>query len=645
MIGPPAAPPRIAIQETQTRGRLRTWLIPGHGAADLAIGTLIALLTWPVLNTPPSLDLDFSWIVGLHMAAQDGMSFGSDILFTFGPLGFLGYPQPYLGGTSVVALVFVGVVHVAACAGLFRLARQALGGVAAFALVLATAFTFAWVTGWILYGALIFIASATAVLRHPNRGTGLVFATGLGVAAGIALLGKLNIGFLSFAIAGIGVLASARDPRRSVLTYGATTLAAFVALWFVMGQHVGDLAAYARGAVEIAIGYGLSMYQADPQSAWGAGVAALGTAILLCLVWIRSRELPRRDRFVLWLLFGLMVLAAFKGGFTRKGVGMTIYLVTLLSAWPLAIPRSLPRVAMAIPVAGMLAIVLALASVPLATLVDPVGRLHALAHQTRTVLFERQQATTENTAALRSQYALPVEALALLAGHSVDIQPWQASVALAYPEIRWNPQPVFQAYSAYTPYLDSQNGDFLAGAHAPERILWLTRAEVGLSIDGRSVWFDSPTAKIEMICRYLPLASTAEWQVLGRVANRCGRPVSVWTAAGQAGSTIQIPSDLPPGLLTIRVSGMGQDIVTRLITLVYAAPPWYMAVGETEYRIPLGIDGEATVLAATTDIGYTHALALPPPPGSVTIGPHVSAPGNGSPLSLSLEVIPLASQP
>ncbi len=622
-----------------------TWFwIRKHGA-DLALGTLIALVTWPVLNTPPSIGLDASWKVGLHMAAQDGMSFGSDILFTFGPLGFLGDPQPYLGRTSALALVFVGVVHVGACIGLFHLARLALGGLAAFALVMATAFTFLWVTGWILYGALIFIVSATAVLRRSINGTGLVFATVLGVAAGISLLGKLNVGFVSFVIAGIGVLGSAHDPRRSALTFGASTLAVFMALWFVLSQDVGDLAAYARGAVEIAAGFGLSMYQVDPQSNWAAGVAALGTGIFLCLVWIRTRDVPRRDRFVLWLLVGAMVLAAFKGGFTRQGLGMAIYLVILLSVWPAVVPRNLSRVAMAMPVAGILAMVLALTSLPIATLADPVARLQAAVQQMRTVLIERHQATMATASALRSLYALPDEVVALLAGHSADIQPWQASVAYAYPEIRWSPQPVFQAYAAYTPYLDRQNADLLVGVHAPERVLWLTDPDVGLSIDGRSVWFDSPAAKIEMVCRYLPLASTPEWQVLGRVANRCGPPIPVWTAAGEVGAPVQIPSDLPPGILTIRVSGMGQDFLTRLITLAYAAPPWYITVGGATYRIPLGINGEATIIAANTDVGLSDALSLPPPPDTITIGPNAGAPGIGSPLSLVLEVIPIGSEP
>ncbi len=172
-------------------------------------------------------------------------------------------------------------------------------------------------------------------------------------------------------------------------------------------------------------------------------------------------------------------------------------------------------------------------------------------------------------------------------------------------------------------------------------MLWLTSPETGLSIDGRSVWFDSPMAKIEMVCRYLPLSTGPTWQVLGRVANRCGSPIVVGSATGEAGEAVQVPRGLPPGILTVRISGMGKDLLSQLVTLAFRAPPWWLTAGSVTYRVPLGINGEPTILAATTETGYSGALSLPAPPGTVTIGPDPGAPGDRSQLSFLFEVIPL----
>ena len=57
-----------------------------------------------------------------------------------------------------------------------------------------------------------------------------------------------------------------------------------------------------------------------------------------------------------------------------------------------------------------------------------------------------------------------------------------------------------------------------------------------LAIDGRGLWFDAPGAKIGVVCRYLPLAIGSDWQVLGRVPNRCGAPVPVATVQTRAGT-------------------------------------------------------------------------------------------------------------
>ena len=44
------------------------------------------------------------------MAADQGLSFGGEVVFTYGPLGFLSNPQLYFGWESALGLLFVGLV-------------------------------------------------------------------------------------------------------------------------------------------------------------------------------------------------------------------------------------------------------------------------------------------------------------------------------------------------------------------------------------------------------------------------------------------------------------------------------------------------------------------------------------------------------
>lgn len=614
-------------------------------AFDGAIGAAIGLLTWPAASTAASTDIDSSWVVGLHMAAHERLPFGSDIAFTFGPLGFLGFPQPYLGWTSVLALIFVGVVHIATCATLFHLARQAIGRPWAFVLILVVAFSFPWLVGWALYGVLIFVAAAAAVLRRTERRSGPWYAVALGAAVGFAGLGKLNIAAVSVAIAGLAVLATGRNWRLSLVAFVASAASMFLVLWLLVGQAITDLPSYIRAAVEISTGYSESMGMIDPNVHWAVGVAGLAVAILAGMVWQRSADLSWRDRVVLWILFGIIVFASYKAGFTRAGVGIAIFLATLLALWPVVSQRSVSWVAACTPVAGLLAAFLAVLAMSIPSLMNPLGRVKSLREETETVLIGRAEGAAQTAASLRAQFGLPPEALSLLEGQTVDIQPWQAAIAYAYPEMIWRPEPVFQAYSAYTPYLDQLNASFLAGDKAADRMLWLSPSGAALSIDWRNFWFDAPAAKVEMLCRYVPLASTPTWQVLGRVADRCAAPITVATVTTSAGQPVAVPSNLSPGIVTVRVSGVGKDLLSRLVTLAYETPPWYLTEGRNKGRLPPGTASDPLVLGATTDVGYKDALALQAPPDTITVGPDPGAVGYGSPVTLEFQVIPVEPRP
>ena len=166
--------------------------------------------------------------------------------------------------TSAAALAFVAVIHVTACLTFLHLVRQSIGLPVATVLVLMVAFTFPWIAGWRLFGVLVFVAVAAALCRRPARPSGIPLAIGLGVAIGIAALGKLNIAAVAGVIATIGVVATARRPGRSIAAFIASGLLAFGCLWLVSGQHLGAVPAYFRTALDIATGYRKSMGADDP---------------------------------------------------------------------------------------------------------------------------------------------------------------------------------------------------------------------------------------------------------------------------------------------------------------------------------------------------------------------------------------------
>src|SRR4029079_7827443 len=79
----------------------------------IVLAGVVTILAWPIANLPARATLDESWQIALHVAAGLDLRHGVDFIFTYGPLGFLGFPIPYLDGTSALALIFSMAVYVA----------------------------------------------------------------------------------------------------------------------------------------------------------------------------------------------------------------------------------------------------------------------------------------------------------------------------------------------------------------------------------------------------------------------------------------------------------------------------------------------------------------------------------------------------
>src|SRR4051794_27622935 len=70
----------------------------------------LALAAWPVPGMQPRAGLDPSWQIALHMAASDRLTYGRDVVFTYGPLGFLSIPLTVTVPTAVASIAFTIVL-------------------------------------------------------------------------------------------------------------------------------------------------------------------------------------------------------------------------------------------------------------------------------------------------------------------------------------------------------------------------------------------------------------------------------------------------------------------------------------------------------------------------------------------------------
>jgi hypothetical protein len=598
-----------------------------RSAWSLFTAASIVVLTWPFVSRSP-LTLDRSWQLGLHQAVADGLRFGHDIVFSYGPLGFLNNPTPFVGATSALAFLAAFVLHLAVALTVLIAANRLFAMWVAVLLALVLARTVESVPRFEILQLVVFMLGVEMLRRPRVSGPGRLAAL-LALLAAIAVLGKVNVGVIAAAMGATIVLGVSPHRVRGLLIYGATFLVSCLALWVATGNQLSDLAPYARGSIDIAAGYSDAMARDQPQHRW---VILAFVPVCLMVAWAAYRtssDWSRWRRLALGGVTIILLFAIWKHGFVRDHFGVTFATLTLVLV--VLLPRDLPRSTSITMVLAVLMVFFGASLTPAARFVSPpVSSVMDFARQAATALlpWRWDDATAATRQYLARESGVPPDILAAVEGRKTHIDPYQAAVATAYPGVVWRPVPVFQSYSAYTPYLDELNAQVLRSPDRPERILrqfTLLRVDgernIPFSVDERFYWFESPAATIERLCRYEEIAADGDWQVLAPSGRDCGD----WLPLGSVTTTFREPVAVPsaPGpdqLVVVRVHGAGDGLARRVRSAAWRGAEWYVELDGFRYRFVPATGGDGLVLAVPASAQGSTPFAFGPPITTIAIG-------------------------
>lgn len=611
----------MRIEDLRGAGRARppTWLL----------GAGVALLGWNVGIGPPTVGLDSSWNAGLAMAIEEGLAFGREIVFAYGPLGFLRAQGVWYTDLAVLALLYSAALYTGFCVALVWALRQTLPA-AASALV---AFL---VVGVLPLLELPLLLAALVCLGALGRGRSeraiwLLVAGGASFAAVEALV-KLSTGpliALLFPVALVGL----RARWWQLLAYFALLGAELLLLWLAAGQGVAATPDFLANTWQVVSGYSGAMLREVDVPAWkvtGATLVAAGVAIALVVAAgtaTRERFEDERARWAAVALVALCALAIFKQGVVRTDAAhLSLFFSTACVLW-LAIPWAADRWRWLLGGAAAIALLGIPVRPPgLPANLDVVANLRFAADQARLVASpaRREELLEAGRAGMRAVYRLDRATLAALRGHSVAVEPWETGVGWAY-GLDWKPLPVFQNYLAYTTALDELNADAVADPGGPNRILRENPALVfpefpTRGIDGRFPGWDPPAQARATLCHFAPLRTTARWQVLGRTSNRCGPERFAGEAEAGSGEPVRVPAPARGEVVFVRVHGVEVGGLERLGALLLRARLRTAIVdGARRYRLVPGTASDGLLLRGDARIGGRSPFAQIPGARTIAI--------------------------
>jgi hypothetical protein len=564
--------PRLEPRSLQARTTV--WAVL---SSTWTLGALVFLATWGGGAVAPVPGLDPGLHAGLNVGVYQGLDHGRDLIFSYGPLGFLKSYLVFYVWPARLATLYGLTLHLALSLSLVWAARRSFPPVVAVALALVAAVLMRGeisASGIRDDAGVVVLAFIWCVVAlsdgAPSWVRRLIVYAGAPFAA-IEILAKLNTGLVVLALLAVTVVVIETDRRRNVLIFATTFGASLAILWFAAGQGLDNVGGYLRGSFEIVSGYSVGARLDFMSRDYDYFVAPAVIAVAAAIAWVSTSALAIRRRATVLALLAVVLVTAFKAGFvSHENFHMATFYATILGA---CLAFRLPRrpafrlvALVAIAAVAAAGFTTSVAGYPLTNPIENARNgVATLATMADTGRLETK--ITSSRAALAAAYDLDPATLRLLEGHSVHVDPTETSAIWAY-QLDWRPLPVYQPYVAWTEDLDARNADAVASDAGPERIL-----RQPMNPLGRYPGFDSPAAMIEMLCHFEPLRTTPSWQVLGRVADRCGEPQPIGSVTASYGDPIPVPDVGGNDVVFARAHGIQVSGLERLRTFVDRARP------------------------------------------------------------------------
>jgi hypothetical protein len=407
----------------------------------------------------PGIGLDPSWKTALHEAHKYNYQFGKDIIFTFGPLGFI-YTKEFHPTTKNLSFA-TGLI-------------LALGFFFSFFLYFKSKIwikTLAFLISLIyIYGvsfkldSLIFIYLAVLGIYILENLTFIksTYVAFLSIPLGILVLIKgtflIGVVFLIFIVT-FGFL-TIRSFKNAIIL-SLVPIFSLIFFWVLAGQSIINIPDYFMNILPIISGYSEAMNLVN--GSIYEPIFYLLTSIILLYPLLKK---IKANYLALLLLSGILFLA-FKAGFSRHD-GHAVVAANSLLLLSFIIPnKSQLQNILGISIA-LIFWVFSLSNYKKFSPIKSINNLESIVKSSINAFVYSDSLLIKYE--LKKEFIRKSSMLPTLNG-TVDLYAFDLSGLFAS-ENKWKPRPIFQSYCAYLPELAEKNANHLLSENAPDYIFF-----------------------------------------------------------------------------------------------------------------------------------------------------------------------------
>jgi hypothetical protein len=613
-------------------GRLATSL---RVAAWCALAVLffnpIGLFLGPVMPSAHvriSWDMDSSYYDLLNEAVAQRIGFGREILSTFGPYASV-YTHFYHPATMWIMLLgslLLDVCYAGCFAWLARGARLPwlfiLAALFFAPLITPDAFLFSF----LLLQVLVVFRLLDGGTERADKGVPVRWLVLLFASSGMLPLIKGSLVPMELGLYALCFLLFAlRRQWAAALACFLAPSAGMLFFWLAAGQRIADLPSYFSGLVPVISGYSDAVSYPGP--GWEAPLFLFGALAILAAI-VFALQFDSQRKIFLLLAYAFYLFVTFKTGFTRQDELHVQHALGALALGSLFLTLRNPQQRRLSPLFYFIAFIVAVLPLGIlwlndwqfnfvnsfrvngkvpsvykelkgralvsrffsdvgytgilgeAFITEPhVVALHPWTYSLRPWRDQFDEARREINASSGLNFALP---------GAVDAYSYEQSALFAR-GYAWDPRPVFQSYSAYTPQLLTSDAEHLRGSTAPDHIIF--RLE---TIDYRLLSLDDGLSWPAMLDNYAVASDAEPWVVLNRKPGPLrthSNFAPLVTLSAQLGQDLTMPAANGPIFVQI---DLNRSTYGRLLGVLYKLPLLRLTVttgdGHTaSYRVIAGI--------------------------------------------------------
>lgn len=543
-------------------------------------------LTFLTLSIPFSVGLDPSWQYAMNYAFEHGLIFGKDIIFTYGPIGFITSPGPMqkpLIWANIILIISTACLILSLIALIKETSKdntpkRYINYILAYILIILIK-DYLHVKSFDTI--LISISIILTILYHITKKPFYLFLSA--PILSIGFIYKFGVFVMCLSINCYSYYKIIKDKQYNIIAlYISAIILSTLPLFIYFFKNFKNLYNYFRGSFELSYGY----FSAISSGLHNNALAPL-LIVLLFFTFYFTKE-----KIIKWLTFSTIPFwwlvikysLCVEGPWFISFLTSTILVFSLIALIILSKKEDIFSFLKRLSILWFFLVIFVMSvGIPLPNFASNISKnvIDSLdfkglnSSEIRSQMNFLKYQTQKNL----SSDLLPVSILGTIANSTVDIYPWETSIIGAN-NLNWDPRPIFQSYTDYTPWLDRLNDKFLNSDRSPEYYVWFkrkTRPEI-TSLRGRMLFNDDPLTSLDILRNYQMVLREKDFTLLKKTKEKLlGKTQTFGSTVIKWNTWIQTPyKSLGNNFLLQAKIKISRNILGTVIRALYKEEPLYI---------------------------------------------------------------------